>query len=122
MPLSVVIADKIEFHLPVNLQSGIGALAASHGRHSTHAMPSESLASGADIIVNVAEEQTPTSAELPTPRPWRPRGVRAGRRHKKRHGVSLVTAESSDGDEILQQNDSQHVATLAAEAQAPQAR
>ena len=37
-----------------------------------------------------AETETLTTAATPAPRPWRPRGVRAGRRHKKRHAVSLA--------------------------------
>ena len=84
-------------------------------------MPSDLVASGADVAVNVTEDKLSTSAELPTPRPWRPRGVRAGRRHKKRYGVSLVIAESNGWNEILRREDCQHLATLAAEAQARQA-
>lgn len=37
-----------------------------------------------------AETEALATAAVPAPRPWRPRGVRAGRRHKKRHGVSIA--------------------------------
>ena len=81
-------------------------------------MPCESVAPATDDTVKVVEEKVSTSAELPTPRPWRPRGVRAGRRHKKRCGVSLIIVQCNGWDELLQQKDSQRLATLAAETQA----
>lgn len=77
-------------------QSDVAALVASDGRHSGHGIPAESGSSGVPAAgtdvgdnVDVAEEGTTTPAETATTRPWRPRGVRAGRRLKKRQGVSV---------------------------------
>lgn len=71
-------------------------------------MPVESGPSGADTPgadgdnVNVDEEIS-TTADIAPPRPWRPRGVRAGRRLKKRYGVSAVIARASRWTETFHQ-------------------
>ena len=83
-------------------QPDVIALATSDGRHSGYAMPVEAGRSEApaEDTVNVVEAGTSTIAELPAHRPWRPRGVRAGRRHKKRYGVSLAVVRSDGWAEL----------------------
>lgn len=56
---------------------------------------------GTDVGDNmdVADEGTTNLAEVATTRPWRPRGVRAGRRLKKRQGVSVDFFQSTSGTE-----------------------
>ena len=67
--------------------------AASKGGHCGRAIsvePDISKVSNAVTSVedvDAAEKETSNTAEI-APRPWRPRGVRAGRRLKKRYGVS----------------------------------